>query len=69
MANATLVNVLNTRDDLLEELAGLLFLQLFAFNDVLKELATQRILHDQKQLARSLDNLIEKSVSKMYITS
>jgi hypothetical protein len=69
MANATLVNVLNTRDDLLEELAGLLFLQLFAFNDVLKEFATQRILHDQKKLARSLDNLIEKSVSKMYITS
>ena len=69
MANATLVNVLNTRDDLLEELAGLLFLQLFAFNDVLKEFATRRILHNQKQLARSLDNLIEKSVSKMYITS
>jgi len=45
------MNVLDTRDYLLEKLAGLLLFELFALHNVLEEFATRCILHYQKQLA------------------
>lgn len=51
------MDVLHAADHLLEKLASLCFLQLFALDDVVEQLAPARVLHDQEQLPRSFDNL------------
>lgn len=50
VADLDLMNVLNTRYDLLEELAALLLLQAFPLHYIVEELTTACILHDQEQL-------------------
>ena len=59
MNDAQFVKVFDTTDDLLEELAGLCFLQLLLLHDVVKEFASVDELHDQKQLLWRLDDLEE----------
>ena len=51
------MNVLNPRNDLLEELAGLLLLELLALDNVFKKFSPRSVLHDQEQLSRSFNNL------------
>lgn len=46
MNDAQFVKVFDTTDDLLEELAGLCFLQLLLLHDVVKEFASVDELHD-----------------------
>lgn len=58
MNNAELGNILNSRDNLLEESAGFLLFYLLIGNNVVKELAPICILHDQVKLFLSLDDLI-----------
>ena len=43
-----LVNVLNSRDDLLEKPARLILLQTFPLDDVVEQLSSAGILHDEK---------------------
>ena len=57
MADATAMNVLDAADDLLKELAGFGFLELLALHDVVEKLAPAGVLHDEKELARSLNYL------------
>ena len=51
------MNVLNTRNDLLEEPACLIFLESFSLDDVIEQFTSTRVLHNKEKLARSLDNL------------
>jgi hypothetical protein len=57
VTDAHAMYVLDPRYYLLKELAALLLLQPFSFHDVVEELAAVRVLHDQKQLLRGLDDL------------
>lgn len=57
MADAALVDVLNARDDLLKEPASFCFLELLPFNDVLEQLTSGCVLHYQKKLSGSLNDL------------
>lgn len=50
MANADLVDVLNARNNLLRKAAGLLFLQTLALDDVIEELASASVFHDEEKL-------------------
>lgn len=59
MADANPMYVLDAGDDLLKELACILLLQPFSLDDVIEELTTTRVLHDQKQLLRGLNYFIE----------
>ena len=52
-------NVLNTAQKLLEELACLLLLDTLVLDDVVKELTSRGVLHDEIELLRSLDYLIQ----------
>lgn len=59
MANSNLVDVLNPRNDLLEEPACLLLLKPLSFDDIVEQLASVCVFHDEEQLARGLDDFIE----------
>ena len=59
MANAQFVQVLDARDKLEQELGGLLLSNPLAIDDVLKQLAASRILHDQIELFLSFNYFIE----------
>lgn len=50
MTHPYLVDVLNARDYLLEELAGLLFLESLTLHYVIKQLSATGVLHDEEQL-------------------
>ena len=58
MADSNLVDVFDAADYLLREFARLLFLQPLPLNDVVEQLTAARVLHNQEQLATSLDNLL-----------
>lgn len=45
------MNILDSTDYLLEELAGLCFLQLLALDDVVEKLTAARIFHDKEELS------------------
>lgn len=53
------MEVLDSTDDLLEELAGLLLLQFLLLDDVVEEFAPTDELHDQEQLLGRLDDFEE----------
>ena len=57
MDDAKLVKVFNTSYDLMEEFASLGLFDPLVLHDVVKELASTRILHDQVELLGGLDNL------------
>ena len=57
--DAQLVQVLNTTDDLLEELACFRLFQLLLLDDVVKKFASTHKLHDQEELLWRLNNLEE----------
>jgi hypothetical protein len=57
MADAYLVDVLDPRYNLLKELAGFVLLKPFSFHDVIEQLSSAGILHDQKQLSLGLNYL------------
>ena len=59
MANAQFVQVFDSRDKLEQELGRLLFSDSLPVDDVLEQLTTSCILHDQVKLFLSLDNLIQ----------
>lgn len=59
MADSTLMNVLNTRDELQVELAGLLFREPGVSDDVVEELTAIAVLHDHVQLFFGLNDFIE----------
>ena len=52
-----LVDVFNTWNNLLVVFTGLLFLEIFRFPNLLKELVATAILHNQEQILVVLDNL------------
>ena len=57
--DAQLVQVLNTTDDLLEELACFRLFQLLLLDDVVEKFASTDKLHDQEELLRCLNNFEE----------
>jgi len=59
VANTNLVNIVDTGNYLLHKAASLVFLQAFALDNVVEEFSTACVLHDEEQLARSLDNFIQ----------
>lgn len=59
MYNSKLVNVFYATNDLLENFACLLFLHPFFADYIVEKLSSFHVLHDQKQVLRSLDNLIQ----------
>ena len=66
-----LVNILNTRDDLLEEPACFILLQTFPLDDVVEKLTPACVLHDKKQLPRCLNYLKANQIEKRndFLTS
>ena len=50
VADATPMDILDTTDHLLEELASLGLLKLLALDDVIEEFASAGVLHDKEQL-------------------
>jgi len=54
--DAELVQILDSTNDLLEELAGFCLLKLLLLDDVVEELATADELHDQEELLGRLDD-------------
>lgn len=59
VADAELVDVVDARDELLEVLAGLLFLQPLVLHDLVEELAAFHELHHQVQVLLGLDDLVD----------
>jgi hypothetical protein len=59
MADSTLMDVLNTRNEFEIEFAGLFLAQTSVPDDVVEQLASVGILHDHKQLFFGLDDFIE----------
>ena len=59
MHNIQRVNILNSGHDLLKELAGFLLGYTRLLDDVVEEFATAGKFHDQVELARSLNDLVE----------
>ena len=57
MADATLVDVLYSRNDLLKELACLWLFEFLAFNDEVEKFSSACILHYKKQLPRCFNYL------------
>ena len=56
MHNSQLVQVFDSADNLLEELAGFGFLEFLLLDDVVEQLAAADKLHDEKELFRRLNN-------------
>jgi len=54
-----LVHVLNSRDDLLIELASLSLVEFDVLHDVVEELTARGVLHDEVELLRSLYDLVQ----------
>lgn len=59
VADSTLMNVLDTRDELQVELAGLLFREPGVSHDVVEELTAVAVLHDHVQLFFGLNDFVE----------
>jgi hypothetical protein len=59
VANSDFVDVLDARNNLLEEFTSFIFLQALSFDDIVEEFSSARILHDEEQLARSFDNFVQ----------
>lgn len=57
MTNPDLMYILNARNDLLRKSTCLIFLQPLSLDDVVKQLTTRGVLHDQEELARGFNNL------------
>jgi hypothetical protein len=53
------VNLLNAREDLVEEAASLAFSDSPTCYNMIKELSTTAVLHDEIQLARRLDDFVQ----------
>ena len=53
------MNVLDSTNDLFKHFTSLLLVHSLLANDVVKKLASFHVLHNQKQMLRSLDDLIE----------
>ena len=60
MADFDLVDVFNTRNNLLEEAASFIFLQALSLDNIVKTFTTTSILHDEEELARGFNNLKRK---------
>ena len=68
MADATPVDVLNSRHYLLKESTSLRLLQFLALDDVIKQLSATGILHDEEKLARGFDNLRKRGkISQFHL--
>lgn len=59
MNNVEFGHVLNTREQLLKEAASLFLLDALMLHDVVEELATRGVLHDEVELLLSFDDLVE----------
>ena len=59
MADLQLVQVLDAGENLLQEASGLLLPDPLVGNNMVKELAATRILHNQEELFFGLNNLVE----------
>jgi glutaredoxin-related protein len=60
MNDTELVKVFNTSYDLMEELASLCLFDSLVLHNEVEELTSTRILHDQVELLRSLNNLLKE---------
>ena len=59
MADATSVDIFNPTDDLLEEFASFGFFELFTLDDVIEELSTAGVLHDEEELSGRFNDLFK----------
>lgn len=59
MADPTLVNVLNARNDLLVNPDCCLLVQALVLNDVIKEFPVAAVLHDEVQFSLSFNDLVQ----------
>ena len=59
VANSYLVDILDSAYNLLEESAGLLLLESLPLDDVVEQLTSVGVLHDEEQLARSFNDFIQ----------
>lgn len=59
------MNILDPRDKLREEFTGLAFFDSGILDDVVEELSSVRIFHDQIKLLMSLDDFIELNDARM----
>lgn len=69
MNDAQLVKVFNACYDLMEEFASLGLFDPLVLHNVVKELASTRILHDQVELLGRLDNLLKEILIEVSLTS
>ena len=60
MHNTQLMKIGHPTDNVLEEPASLQFLQFGLLDNIVKELSLLNVLHDQKQVPRSFDNLARR---------
>jgi hypothetical protein len=60
MNDTELVKVFNASYDLMEELASLCLFDSLVLHNEVEELTSTRILHDQVELLRSLNNLLKE---------
>jgi len=63
VAHAQLVNVFNATQNLRVHLAGFLLAQPPVFNDVLEELASRAVLHDQVEVVVIFNHLDTRSIT------
>ncbi len=59
MNNTIFMNVLNTSNDLLHKFDSLGLIETFSFDNIIEQLSSFSILHDEMYVSFSLDNLIE----------
>ena len=67
MADATLVNILYTGDQLLVHAAGGLLVQALVRHDVVEQLAVLTILHDEEKLTFSFNDF--KQLDYVWVTN
>ncbi len=59
MDNFEFVAVLNPGNDLIEDFAGFILIHTFFFYYVVKELASSKVFHDEKEVLGGFDDFIE----------
>lgn len=65
MTDLNLVDVLNPWDKLLKKFACLVFLQSLSLDYVIKQFSSAGVLHDQKQLSGSFNDLYSSQIFKI----
>lgn len=65
MHNVQFMQVLNTRDDLMEKFTGKRLFYFLIFHDEIEQLTTRNVFHDQVQLLWCFNNLVQLNYIRM----